>query len=61
MIECERPKAPPFSSLELRTHCIRGMVLDYRGVFELSLVIHTTLKDSPGGGMGRILNSFLRI
>lgn len=60
-MECVRPKAPPFPSLELRTYCIRGMVLDYRGVWELSLEIHTTLKDSPDGGMGRIPNSFLRI
>ena len=60
-MECERPKASLFPSLELRTYCIRGMVLDYRRVLELSLVIHTTLNDSPDGGRGRILNSFLRI
>lgn len=60
-MEFERPKAPLFPSLKLRTWCIRDMVLDYGGVLELSLVIHTTLKDFPDGGMGRILNSFLRI
>lgn len=39
------------------TFCIGVMTLDYRGVLELSLVIHTTL----AGGMGRIMNSLLGI